>query len=205
MHIQQKIHINRKDVNSIEFEVQELRIDIDPGEEISFEMDVVNYGTPIHVHFSASNDIRGMVTFLHENPYIKYEERVPVIVRLPKDADKHTEGEIFVATGYGARKNSFSLILNPEKKISPTETGVTVHPARPAKRVAPRKKIESLIKTPEMSEIMAPLITIIIIILSLLLTFFWPAIPQFRFGGALFTSILIVFLIIYSLTRALRI
>lgn len=145
-----------------------------------------------------------MITFLQDNPYVKYEEKIPVIVRLPKDVDKHAEGEIFVTTGYGARKNSFNLIMNPEKKVSPpAETGVTVYPKRPAGRITPKKRVESLIRTPEMGEIITPLVTLLIIIISWLLTFHFKIIPLF--GGALFISILIVFLMIYVLARALRI
>ena len=106
--MQQRIHISRVEVNSIELDLEEINIPINLGEEVSFEFIIINYGNPAHVHLSASDEIRKQVSFLKDNPYVKYEERIPVILRLPKDGGSQ-EGEIFVTTGYGSKKKSFKI------------------------------------------------------------------------------------------------
>ena len=79
----QQIHINRLGVNSIEFETPVLDVPLSPGGEHSFELVIINYGSPTHVNLSVDPDLEEYVTFLDDNPYVTHEEYVPVVVRIP--------------------------------------------------------------------------------------------------------------------------
>lgn len=105
----QQVHINRLGVNSIEFETDILDIALSPGGEQSFEIVIINYGSPTHVHLSASDDLYDNLTFLEDNPYVSHEEYIPVIARIPFDGRLVNKGEVSVTVGYGSKTESFSV------------------------------------------------------------------------------------------------
>ncbi|ABE52202.1 DUF7524 family protein [Methanococcoides burtonii] len=116
----QQVHINRLGVNSIEFETEVLDIPLSPGGEQSFEIVLINYGSPTHVHLSASDDIYGNLTFLEDNPYVSHEEYIPVIARIPFDGRLVNKGTVSITVGYGSKTESFSVrIGNSESDTGP--------------------------------------------------------------------------------------
>ncbi|MDK2892323.1 hypothetical protein [Methanohalophilus sp.] len=111
----QQIHINRLGVNSIEFESPVLNVPLVPGSEDSFELVIINYGSPTHVNLSVDPHLEDYVTFLDDNPYVTHEEYVPVVVRIPYDGKLFNTGNVFVMVGYGSRKDSFTINIGTEK------------------------------------------------------------------------------------------
>ncbi|MDA0525145.1 DUF7524 family protein [Methanococcoides alaskense] len=107
----QQVHINRLGVNSIEFETDILDIPLSPGGEQSFEIVIINYGSPTHVHLSASDDLYDNLTFLEDNPYVSHEEYIPVIARIPYDGRLVNKGKVAVTVGYGSKTESFSVSI----------------------------------------------------------------------------------------------
>ncbi|MBI4361700.1 MAG: hypothetical protein HY558_00850 [Euryarchaeota archaeon] len=107
----QTIHLGRREKNSIEFEHPEVRVPLAGGEESSLELRLVNHGEPAHVHLSAGEGLKNAAIFLKDNPYVKGEERVAVLLRVPKGAPVPLRGEILVTAGYGAQKKGFRLLL----------------------------------------------------------------------------------------------
>lgn len=103
------MHINRLGVNSIEFEIDTVEMPLSPGEERSFELVMINYGAPTHVNISVSGSITENVTILEDNPYVRHEEYVPLIVRIPYDGRIYNKGNIFITVGYGSHKKSFDI------------------------------------------------------------------------------------------------
>ncbi|MCL7414092.1 MAG: hypothetical protein M8353_10850, partial [ANME-2 cluster archaeon] len=85
-----------------------------PGNDCSFEIVISNYGSPTHVHLSADKRVRKYVKFLHENPYVSNQEYLPVVVNLPAEHE-WVEGEIKVATGYGAQSDTFKIFIGIRK------------------------------------------------------------------------------------------
>jgi hypothetical protein len=113
----QQIHINRLGVNSIEFEIGELDIPLFPGGEHSFELVIINYGSPTHVNLSVDPHLEEYVTFLDDNPYVTHEEYVPVVVRLPYDGKLFSSGNVFIMVGYGSKKDSFTINIGQGPKM----------------------------------------------------------------------------------------
>ena len=116
----QQVHINRLGVNSIEFDTDTVEIPLSPGDESSSEIVIINYGSPTHVHLSTSESLTDNVTLLDDNPYVRHEEYVPVVVRIPPGGRLFNSGQMHVAVGYGSKKESFDLKIgtsNPEEGI----------------------------------------------------------------------------------------
>lgn len=111
----QQIHINRLGVNSIEFETPVLDIPLSLGGEHSFELVIINYGSPTHVNLSVDPHLSEYVTFLDDNPYVTHEEYVPVVVRIPYDGKLFNTGNVFVMVGYGSKKDGFTINIGTEK------------------------------------------------------------------------------------------
>jgi hypothetical protein len=118
--IQQRIYLSRKSLNSIEFEHEVLRIPLSVGEETSFELVIINHGEPTHVHFSLGEEIKDKVMIVQDKVYVIEKEKIAAIVKLPKSyAGAVAElgaGKIFISTGYGATKESFSVEIVEEKE-----------------------------------------------------------------------------------------
>ncbi len=109
--MQQVVHINRLGVNSIEFEIEDLEIPLSPGGEQSFEIVIINYGSPTHVHLSVGDELTGLINFMEDNPYVANEEYIPVIARIPFEGRIYSKGKVHVTVGYGAKKESFDVGL----------------------------------------------------------------------------------------------
>ncbi|HIH37066.1 MAG TPA: hypothetical protein HA232_04080 [Methanocellales archaeon] len=193
----QTIHINRSDINSIEFDTKELTIPLSPGDETSFEIKVINYGTPTHIYLSATENIRDKITFLSHNPYVRYEETVPIVARLPRDDKGLYTGEIVVTTGYGAKKSGFVIKLGLEEE----------KPVVADEGVVKRKytKIRHKQATPiDITLVWHPLvipITLCLIVVFLILV--KSGIVQLF--SAVMASILIVFVILYSIIELVKV
>jgi hypothetical protein len=112
----QNVILNRQEINSIEFEKESAEISLSPGEEETFEILITNYGSPTHIHFSVSDELKGQITFLRDNPYVLQKEYVSVVSRIPQEGRILTEGQIYITAGYGSRKKGFPVLLG---KITP--------------------------------------------------------------------------------------
>lgn len=107
----QNVIINRQEINSIEFENESLEIPLYPGGEKTFEILVTNQGSPTHIHLSVSEELKGMITFLRNNPYVLQKEYVSAVARIPGEGRVLTKGQIFITAGYGSRKKGFPVLL----------------------------------------------------------------------------------------------
>lgn len=107
----QQVHINRLGVNSLEFEKDTVQLPLSPGEERSFEIVLINYGAPTHVNLSVSDSIRENITVLEDNPYVKHEEYIPFIARIPYDGRLYSKGQFYITVGYGSKRQGFDLNL----------------------------------------------------------------------------------------------
>jgi hypothetical protein len=137
----QQVHINRLGVNSIEFETDILDIPLSPGGEQSFEIVIINYGTPTHVHMSASDDLYDNLTFLEDNPYVSHEEYIPVIARIPFDGRLVNKGKVSVTVGYGSKTESFSVIIGgsgPDDGLAPIDIDENL--SLPSKAISVQRK-----------------------------------------------------------------
>ncbi|MEM3085982.1 MAG: hypothetical protein QXO51_06205 [Halobacteria archaeon] len=113
----QTIHIGRKGAHSIEFDFPEVVYPLEKGEEVSLELKIVNHAEPAHVKLSVGGSLKEAVLIRSDSPYVKGEEAVPVILRLPKDARTPLKGEIAVTAGYGASRASFGVLLGDPRPV----------------------------------------------------------------------------------------
>lgn len=124
----QQVHINRLGVNSIEFDNDTVEIPLSPGGEHSYEIVIINYGSPTHVYFSSSESLIDNLTFLDNNPYVRHEEYVPVMIRIPPGGRLFNSGQMHVAVGYGSKKESFNVKIGiPDPDEVPMEVDVADH------------------------------------------------------------------------------
>lgn len=107
----QNVILNRQEINSIEFEKESAEISLSPGEEGTFEILITNYGSPTHIHFSVSDELKGQISFLRDNPYVLQKEYVSIVARIPQEGRILTEGHIYITAGYGSRKKGFPVQL----------------------------------------------------------------------------------------------
>jgi hypothetical protein len=105
----QNVIINRQEINSIEFEKESVEISLSPGEEETFEILITNYGSPTHIHFSVSEELKGQITFLRDNPYVLQKEYVSAVARIPQEGRMLTKGQVYITAGYGSRKKGFPV------------------------------------------------------------------------------------------------
>ncbi|AKB50469.1 hypothetical protein MSBRW_1216 [Methanosarcina barkeri str. Wiesmoor] len=112
----QNVIINRQEINSIEFENESVEISLSPGGEETFEILITNHGSPTHIHFSVSDELKGQIIFLRDNPYVLQKEYVSVVARIPQEGRVLTKGQIYITAGYGSRKKGFPVQLG---KIDP--------------------------------------------------------------------------------------
>ena len=213
--MQQRIHINRVGASSIEFELDEIQVPIDRGEEVGFELIILNYGNPTRVNLSAGDSMGDQISFLKDNPYINDEERVPVILKMPSEGGV-SEGEILIALAYGSKRKSFKVKMLMGREV---RRNIVVD-EKLTKKVtgdpAPVPRSKPVIKThvphldihpsqwwgPVDWGIGIPFITLALILISLFLTFDFYG-DKDPFFGSLFASILIVFLMMYSLKKTI--
>jgi hypothetical protein len=107
----QNVLINRQEINSIEFEKENIEIPLYPGGEQTFEILITNYGSPTHIHLSVSEELKGQITFLRDNPYVLQKEYVSAVARIPQEGRVLTKGQIFITAGYGSKKRGFPVQL----------------------------------------------------------------------------------------------
>ncbi len=143
----QQVHINRLGVNSLEFDTDTLELSLSPGEERSFEIVLINYGAPTHVNISTSDSLRENITILEDNPYVKHEEYVPLIARIPYDGRLYTKGQIHITVGYGSKRQSFNLNLGnpgPDEKSFAVDVDESLYkPAGSSKLSSSSSKVSS--------------------------------------------------------------
>lgn len=142
----QNVIINRQELNSIEFEEESIEIPLSPGEEETFEILITNYGSPTHIHLSVSEELKGLITFLRDNPYVLQKEYVSAVARIPQEGRILTKGQIYITAGYGSRKRGFSVQLgktDPKPQENPRDEAYAVvdeeeelNSQKPAKRIS---------------------------------------------------------------------
>ncbi|NYT00564.1 MAG: hypothetical protein GKB99_02425 [Methanocellales archaeon] len=194
----QTIHINRRDINSIEFDIKELTIPLRPGDETSFEIKVINYGTPTHIYLSATEDIKDKITFLSHNPYVRYEETIPIVARLPRDGKALYAGEIVVTTGYGAKKSGFvtKLGLEEEKHVMESDSGLVK-----LKYPKVHKKVTNIDITLAKRTMVIPALLCFIAVFLILA---YMRVGAVQVGSAVMASVLIVFVILYGIIKLIK-
>ncbi|MDO9517366.1 MAG: hypothetical protein Q7J10_04865 [Methanosarcinaceae archaeon] len=142
----QQVHINRLGVNSIEFDNDTVEIPLSPGGEKSSEIVIINYAAPTHVHLSTSESLTDNVTILDNNPYVRHEEYVPLVIRIPPGGRLFNSGQIHVAVGYGSKKESFNLkigISDPDDGPMEVEVGDDLYNPRVKYDSFPSDKINN--------------------------------------------------------------
>lgn len=107
----QNVVINRQEINSIEFENESIEIPLYPGGEQTFEILITNYGSPTHIHLSVSEELKGQITFLRDNPYVLQKEYISAVARIPQEGRVLTKGQIYITAGYGSKKKGFPVQL----------------------------------------------------------------------------------------------
>jgi hypothetical protein len=111
--------------DGIEFEKKEANIKLSPGQETSFQLVIKNEGEPTHFHLST--DLRNII-FLKESSYIKKEEKIPVLVRLPKDQSSG-KGKISILTRSGKRGSFMvNIFSGKEMEKEKVKIGIQTYP-----------------------------------------------------------------------------
>ncbi len=198
--IQQRIYLSRKSLNSIEFEHEVLSIPLRAGEETSFEMLIINHGEPTHVHFSLGEEIKDKVMILQDKVYVIDEEKVAAIVKLPKSyaggVAELGAGGIFISTGYGATKKSFSLEIVEIEEEEERIAGERIEERMEEKKIAKREVTVS----PERMALLRRLaVSTMAMTLLLIFLFFLFTFPVHSFIFALIASMIFIFIVIYNL------
>ncbi len=201
--IQQRIYLSRKSLNSIEFEHEVLRIPLSVGEETSFELVIINHGEPTHVHFSLGEEIKDKVMILQDKVYVIEKEKIAAIVKLPKSyAGAVAElgaGKIFISTGYGATKKSFSVEIVEEEEKEKEKRG------RKGEGIEGREEKWEMVErgvavSPERMALLQRL-AVSTLAMALLLTFIFAVIffsfHPFVFG--LVAAMIFIFIVVYNL------
>ncbi len=210
--IQQRIYLGRKDLNSIEFEHEVLRIPLRAGEETSFEMHITNHGEPTHVHFSLGEEIKDNVMVLQDKVYVIDEEKIAAIVKLPKSyagaVDELGSGEIFVSAGYGATKKSFfvEIVETKEKrkrKEKEEKEEVKEREGEQELEVVRRKEKKKFKVSAEERVFLMQLAVSAVAAIFFFAIFFFiicfpPSSPFYLFVSALIASLIFVFIVIYN-------
>ncbi len=201
--IQQRIYLSRKRVNSIEFEHEILSIPLKAGNEMSFEILIINHGESTHVHFSLSEEVKDKVMLLQDKVYVIDEEKIAAIVKLPKSYAGAVDGgldagNIFVSTGYGAAKKGFSVEIVEEDAEGEIVGGWI------GESVGKKETVETeVVISPEKKALLRRL-TISTLLMALFLVFVF-AVYKFSFSGypnfvfALLASMIFIFIVIYNL------
>src|SRR5690606_30008657 len=83
---------------------------------------ITNYGSPTHIHLSVSEELKGLITFLRDNPYVLQKEYVSAVARIPQEGKTLIQGQIFITAGYGSRKRGFPV------QLGKTDTKPQEHP-----------------------------------------------------------------------------
>jgi len=213
----QQIHINRNRINSIEFDDPEITIPLVPGNECSFELPIINYGSPTHVYLSVGDSLRKNVRFLYDNVYVANQEFAPVVIKLPDDLTT-LEGEIKITTGYGSLTESFRVIIGETPLVSRPRSVIDVDErlALPnygqdrtssledwdinsSKNPDKNRKREIKFSFPDIFILLLSMILLVVVILLVTFTFNLVDVMY----GALAVSILIIILMVYAVMHLL--
>ena len=208
--IQQRIYLSRRAENSIEFEHEVLQIPLNVGEETSFEIRIINYGEPSHLHFSLGEEIADRVMLLQDKVYVIDEEKIAAIVRLPKSyAGTDVEsglGEISVSTGYGAVRESFMIEIVPEqdnkKKKERVEKHVVNQEVEAKVKVKEPKREPKVVTThhrTQKEKLIHHLLVTLVSTVLFLLSFFIVSLSFHPFIFAIIASALFLLIIIYNI------
>ena len=204
--IQQRIYLSRRAENSIEFEHEVLRIPLNVGEETSFEIRIINYGEPSHLHFSLGEEIADRVMLLQDKVYVIDEEKIAAIVRLPKSyAGTDVEsglGEISVSTGYGAVRESFMIEIVPEQDNKKKKERVEKHVVNQeveAKVKVKEPKRELKVVTPQKEKLIHHLLVTLVSTALFLFSFFIVNLSFHPFIFAIIASALFLLIVVYNL------
>ena len=209
----QQIHINRNPGNAIEFDSPEITVPVRPGNDCSFEMVIRNHGTPTHVHLSADSRVRKYIKFLHENPYVANQEYLSVVANLPEESE-WVEGEIKVAIDYGAKSDTFKVIIGikpnevktkrtvdvDERLGTPRYLHKTAYAAASGMSYEPDSNSENADRSDrpphQLETFIVPLILVLIAMVVLLGTFTFNMIEPLT--GAVAASIILMIIIMYA-------
>ena len=201
--IQQRIYLSRRAENSIEFEHEVLKIPLNVGEETSFEIRIINYGEPSHLHFSLGEEIADRVMLLQDKVYVIDEEKIAAIVRLPKSyaGVESGLGEISVSTGYGAVKESFMVEIVPgqgnnKKKKERVEKHVVKVKVKEPKR---EPKVVTTHHRTQKEKLIHHLLVTLVSTVLFLLSFFIVSLSFHPFIFAIIASALFLLIIIYNI------
>ena len=204
--IQQRIYLSRRAENSIEFEHEVLKIPLNVGEETSFEIRIINYGEPSHLHFSLGEEIADRVMLLQDKVYVIDEEKIAAIVRLPKSyAGTDVEsglGEISVSTGYGAVRESFMIEIVPEQDNKKKKERVEKHVVNQeveAKVKVKEPKRELKVVTPQKEKLIHHLLVTLVSTALFLFSFFIVNLSFHPFIFAIIASALFLLIVVYNL------
>lgn len=204
--IQQLIYLSRRAENSIEFEHEVLRIPLNVGEETSFELRIINYGEPSHLHFSLGEEIADRVMLLQDKVYVIDEEKIAAIVRLPKSyAGTDVEsglGEISVSTGYGAVRESFMIEIVPEQDNKKKKERVEKHVVNQeveAKVKVKEPKRELKVVTPQKEKLIHHLLVTLVSTALFLFSFSIVNLSFHPFIFAIIASALFLLIVVYNL------
>lgn len=206
--LQQRIHLSRTGLNSIEFGHEVLKIPLRAGEETSFELLVINHGEPTHVHFSLSKEIRDKLMLMQDKVYVIDEEKIAAIVRLPKSyagaVDESGRGEIFVSTGYGATKRGFAIeIVEAKEKLEKEkEKGEeSIGEERELGDVTRKEKKGLAISAEEralLSRLAVSACAAVLFAVFILIMGIFSESPGYLFVSALIAALLFIFVVIYN-------
>ncbi len=213
----QQIHINRNRINSIEFDKADITIPLDPGNECSIELPIINYGSPTHVYLSVSDTLRKNVRFLYDHVYVANQEYAPVVIKLPADLTT-LEGEIKVTTGYGSLTESFRVVIGEIPEVSKPRSVIDVDEklalpnygrdrtssrddwdVEPSKNPDKNRKREIKFSFPD--TFILPLLMILLVVVILLVTFIFNLVDVMY--GALAVSILTIIVMVYGVMHLL--
>ena len=202
--IQQLIYLSRRAENSIEFEHEVLRIPLNVGEETSFELRIINYGEPSHLHFSLGEEIADRVMLLQDKVYVIDEEKIAAIVRLPKSyAGTDVEsglGEISVSTGYGAVRESFMIEIVPEQDNKKKKERVEKHVVKVKVKEPKREpKVVTTHHRTQKEKLIHHLLVTLVSTVLFLLSFFIVSLSFHPFIFAIIASALFLLIIIYNI------
>jgi len=203
--IEEQVHIGRRGPDSIEFDRDELKLSLQPGEETSFTVTITNYTIPTHVHLALDRELKGLLTITNDNPYVRTEEKIPIVARVPRDStDDIYSGRIHVISGYGSVKGSFTVTIGARvKKAEPNDPFDKKAPIRVLmpreriKRIKIRDKVPLGILDRKMSLSRDALVAIGITSLILILLIYIFVVGPASFGLSLLTSILVMLLVFY--------
>ena len=207
--IQQRIYLSRRAENSIEFEHEVLQIPLNVGEETSFEIRIINYGEPSHLHFSLGEEIADRVMLLQDKVYVIDEEKIAAIVRLPKSyagtAVESGLGEISVSTGYGAVKESFMVEIVPEQgnnkknkeRVEKHVVNQEVKAKVKAKVKEPKRELK--VVTPQKEKLIHHLLVTLVSTALFLFSFFIVNLSFHPFIFAIIASALFLLIVVYNL------